>query len=144
MYDLAKPLLHHRGSNLAAVGSEDATRAFAARGSRPRPGYGGWAVARSGSREHEVLQYDGGVFVELESDAVALAWLGLRFRSPTARPDRITPISNVPLPRPLQPTSADLRAAELQDHAIGVLQLNASSPSRKGTAGADRAVRAFD
>jgi hypothetical protein len=25
-----------------------------------------------------VLQRDGGVFVELESDAVALAWLGLR------------------------------------------------------------------
>jgi hypothetical protein len=31
-----------------------------------------------------VLQRDGGVFVELESDAVALAWLGLRLRLPFA------------------------------------------------------------
>src|SRR6266852_7627908 len=45
------------------------------------------------------------------------------------RPDRITPISNVPLPRPLQPTLQRRPwAAELQDHAIGILQLNASSP----------------
>jgi hypothetical protein len=37
--------------------------------------------------------------------------------------------------------SADLWAAELQDHAIGILQLNASSPSRNRnrTAGSDRA-----
>ena len=40
--------------------------------------------------------------------------------------------------------SADLRAAELQDHAIGVLQLNASSAGRDRAAGSDRAVRAFD
>jgi hypothetical protein len=39
--------------------------------------------------------------------------------------------------------SADLWAAELQDHAIGILQLNASSPSRNRTAGSDRAVSAF-
>ena len=40
--------------------------------------------------------------------------------------------------------SADLRAAELQDHAIGVLQLNASSARCYGTAGSNRAVSAFD
>ena len=40
--------------------------------------------------------------------------------------------------------SADLWAAELQDHAIGILQLNASSPSRDRTAGSDRAVSAFN
>src|SRR5436189_4040234 len=40
--------------------------------------------------------------------------------------------------------SADLWAAELQDDAIGILQLNASSPSRNGTAGPDRAVSAFN
>ena len=40
--------------------------------------------------------------------------------------------------------SADLWAAELQDHAIGILQLNASSPSRNGPAGSDRAVSAFN
>src|SRR5882757_1458384 len=40
--------------------------------------------------------------------------------------------------------SADLWAAELQDHAIGILQLNASSPSRNRTAGSDRAVSAFN
>src|SRR5258708_2916935 len=40
--------------------------------------------------------------------------------------------------------SADLWAAELQDHAIGILQLNAPSPSRNGTAGSDRAVSAFN
>jgi hypothetical protein len=33
--------------------------------------------------------------------------------------------------------SAGLWAAELQDHAIGILQLNASSPGRNGTAGSD-------
>jgi hypothetical protein len=32
----------------------------------------------------------------------------------------------------------------LQDHAIGILQLNASRASRNGTAGSDRAIRAFD
>jgi hypothetical protein len=39
--------------------------------------------------------------------------------------------------------SADLWAAELQDHAIGILQLNASSPCRNRTTGPDRAVSAF-
>src|SRR5947207_35588 len=34
--------------------------------------------------------------------------------------------------------------AQLQDHAIGVLQLNASRASRNGTPGSDSAVRAFD
>jgi hypothetical protein len=32
----------------------------------------------------------------------------------------------------------------LQDHAIGILQLNASSPSRNRTAGSDRAESAFN
>jgi hypothetical protein len=40
--------------------------------------------------------------------------------------------------------SADLWTAELQDHAIGILQLNASSPSRNGAASSDRAVSAFN
>jgi len=40
--------------------------------------------------------------------------------------------------------SADPWAAELQDHAIGILQLNASGPSYNGTAGSDRAVSAFN
>src|SRR5215207_2402515 len=40
--------------------------------------------------------------------------------------------------------SADPWAAELQDHAIGILQLNASGPSRNGTADSDRAVSAFN
>ena len=40
--------------------------------------------------------------------------------------------------------SADLWAAELQDDAIGILQLNASSPGRNGTAGSDRAESAFN
>jgi len=40
--------------------------------------------------------------------------------------------------------SADLRAAKLEDHTIGILQLDASSPSRQGTAGSDRAVTAFN
>jgi formate dehydrogenase subunit delta len=40
--------------------------------------------------------------------------------------------------------SADLWTAELQDHAIGILQLNASSPCRNRTAGSDRAVSAFN
>src|SRR5207245_1316508 len=40
--------------------------------------------------------------------------------------------------------SADLWAAELQDHAIGILQLNASSPSRNRTTGSDRAESAFN
>ena len=39
--------------------------------------------------------------------------------------------------------SADLWAAELQDHAIGILQLNAGSPSNNCTTSSDRAVRAF-
>jgi hypothetical protein len=39
--------------------------------------------------------------------------------------------------------SADLWAAELQDHAIGILQLNACSSSRNRTTGSDRAVSAF-
>jgi hypothetical protein len=36
--------------------------------------------------------------------------------------------------------SADLRATKLQNHAIGVLQLNASSASRNGPTGSDSAV----
>jgi hypothetical protein len=57
--------------------------------------------------------------------------------------DRITPISNVPLPRLLQaPLQRRPWAAVLQDDAIGILQLNTSSPSRKGAAGPDRAVSA--
>src|SRR4051794_28834470 len=40
--------------------------------------------------------------------------------------------------------SADLRAAELQHHAIAVLQLHSPSASRDGAAGSDGAIRALD
>src|SRR5438874_11779343 len=40
--------------------------------------------------------------------------------------------------------SADLWAADLQDHAIGILQLNSSSPSRNRTTGSDRAESTFN
>lgn len=40
--------------------------------------------------------------------------------------------------------SADLWATELQDHPIGILQLNAPSTRRNGTAGSDRIISPFN
>ena len=69
-----------------------------------------------------------------------------RHRVPSAQGLFNLAISAGLLRRPPPPTTSarDFRATELQDHAIGVLQLNAASAGRDRTARTNHVVSAFN